>query len=55
MGATHDTIPSPLSDVVRRELNVSCFFTFQDGGFIIAFIETLKLNTDIIVKTKLQV
>ena len=39
MGATHDTIPSPLSDVVRREL----FFTFQDGGFTIAFIETLTL------------
>ena len=51
MGATHDSIPSPLSDVVRREL----FFTFQDGGFTIAFIETLKLNTDIIAKTKLQV
>ena len=51
MGASHDTIPSPLSDVVRREL----FFTFQDGGFTIAFIETLTLNTEIIVKTKLQV
>ena len=51
MGATHDTIPSPLSEVVRREL----FFTFQDGGFTIAFIETLTLNTDIIVKTKFQV
>ena len=52
MGATHDTIPSPLSDVSRREL----FFTFQDGGPVtIAVIETLMLDTDVIVKTKLQV